>query len=220
MFLCVIVGIAIVVFFAWLIKEDSRQQKELAEQEERKQWRQEREEREIAYKSAMASALSDLESQWGKCTKDICITYGSEFKLSDRIYVFEESEKIALNGIVYGFKDIIGFSLLNKSRTIYNAYSTGKTQKDVGSMVARGIAGKIIGGDVGAIVGAMSAPDEYEEDTDYEVEENDYTIYINVNSISSPTVRLDIGDFEDDAYEIANLLNVILTRNNVTVSRR
>ena len=81
-------------------------------------------------------------------------------------------------------------------------------------MVARGIAGKMIGGDVGAVIGALSTPDEYEEDTEYDMEqENDYKIYVNVNSIASSTLRIDVGDFEDDAYEIANILNVILARN-------
>ena len=116
----------------------------------------------------MASALAELESKWGKCTKDIAVNYGRVFYLSDRIYVFEESEKIALDGTVYDFKDIIGFSLLNKSKTIYNTYSTGKSKKDLGNMVARGIAGKMIGGDVGAVIGALSTPDEYEEDTEYD----------------------------------------------------
>ena len=142
-------------------------------------------------------------------------TNGKEFHLSDRIYVFEESQKIALDGIIYDFKDILGFSLLNNSKTAYNSCSTGTSKKDVGSMVARGIAGKMIGGNMGAMIGAMSTPDEYEQDTEYHVkQENDYKIYINVNSIVSPTVCLKIGDCEDGAYEIANLLNVILTRNN------
>lgn len=202
------------IFLAWLFKEDSKQQQERAEQVKREEWKREREEREKAYDAAMSSALAELESKWGKCTKDIAVNYGRVFYLSDRIYVFEESEKIALDGTVYDFKDIIGFSLLNKSKTIYNAYSTGKSKKDLGNMVARGIAGKMIGGDVGAVIGALSTPDEYEEDTEYDIdEENDYKIYVNVNSIASPTIRLDVGDFEDDAYEISNLLNVILTRN-------
>lgn len=214
MFLAFIFIVAIVIVIVLVFKEESKNQQEAAYQEERKQWQIEREEREKSYDAAMASALAELESKWGKCTKDIGINYGREFHLSDRIYVFEESEKIALDGIVYDFKDIIGFSLLNKSKTVYNAYSTGKSKKDLGSMVARGIAGKIIGGDVGAVIGALSTPDEYEEDTEYDMDqENDYKIYVNVNSITSPTVRLDVGDFEDDAYEISNLLNVILTRN-------
>lgn len=214
MFLALILIVAIAIVMVLVIKEESKNQQETAYQEERKQRQIEREDRERAYEVAMASALADLESKWGKCTKDICITYGREFHLSDRIYVFEESEKIFLDGIIFDFKDILGFSLLNKSKTVYNAYSTGKSKKDLGSMVARGIAGKMIGGDVGAVIGALSTPDEYNEDTEYDIDqENDYKIYVNVNSIASPTIRLDIGDFEDDAYEISNLLNVILTRN-------
>lgn len=214
MFLIFVIGVALMIFLAWLFKEDSKQQQERAEQVKREEWKREREEREKAYDAAMASALAELEGKWGKCTKDIAVNYGREFYLSDRIYVFEESEKIVLDGTVYDFKDIIGFSLLNKSKTVYNAYSTVKSKKDLGNMAARGIAGKMIGGDVGAVIGALSTPDEYEEDTEYDMEqENDYKIYVNVNSIASSTLRIDVGDFEDDAYEIANILNVILARN-------
>lgn len=82
-------------------------------------------------------------------------------------------------------------------------------------MVARGVAGKLIAGDTGAIIGAMSADQDYEYETEFDSEvENEYKIYVNVDSISSPTVILNIGSNEEDAYEIANLLNVIIKRND------
>ena len=205
MFLIFILIIVVVIVMVLLFKDEPDSQQDADNQEES----------EKAFEIAKTDALADLESKWGKCTKEICITKGKEFHLSDRIYVFEESQKIALDGIIYDFKDILGFSLLNNSKTAYNACSTGNSKKDLGSMVARGIAGKMIGGNMGAMIGAMSTPDEYEQDTEYHVkQENDYKIYINVNSIVSPTVCLEIGDCENGAYEIANLLNVILTRNN------
>lgn len=83
MFLAFILIVAIVIVVVLVLKEESKNQQEAAYQEERKQRQIEREEREKAYDVAMASALAELESKWGKCTKDIAVNYGREFYLSD-----------------------------------------------------------------------------------------------------------------------------------------
>lgn len=217
-FVLLIAGILASVIF--LRMSDDKLQKELTEKKERhsqenhKAWERAWEERRNAYDSAKATALAEMEAQWGECTKDIFVDYSNPFLLKDRVWVFEKAEKIVIGGNTYNFEDIIGFSLLNKSKTVYTAYTTGKSQKNLGSMVVRGIAGHLIAGDTGAMVGAITADDDYEYDTEYDSEvENDYKIYVNVNSISSPTVALNIGSNEDDAYEISNLLNVIIARN-------
>ena len=74
----------------------------------------------------------------------------------------------------------------------------------------------MVAGDVGAVIGGLSADYEYEYDTEYDSEvENEYKIYVNVDSLSAPTVLLVMGNNEDDAYETANLLNVIIRRNGL-----
>lgn len=220
MFLLILVGIGIVVFFIWLMRTDAQLEKEKAEkqklEEEHEAWNREWDARSEAYDSAKADALAEMEAKWGKCTKDIFVDYSEKFTLADRVFVFEEAEKIVLGGNAYDFKDMIGFSLVNNSKTIYNAYTTARSQKDLGKIVARGVVGKMVAGDVGAVIGGLSADDEYEYDTEYDSEvENEYKIYVNVDSISAPTVLLVIGNNEDDAYETANLLNVIIRRNGL-----
>ena len=204
-----------------LSKKDARAQlekdaEEKREQEERhKAWKQAYNARKERYKTAQNKALTEMEIKWGKCTKEIFVDYNDTFSLSDRIYAFEDAGKIVLGGTEYNFSDIIGFSMINNSKTIYNAYTTAKSQKNTGGMITRGIAGKVIGGDTGTIIGAITAEEDYECDTEYDSEvENDYKIYINVNSISSPTVVIHFGTTEEDAYETANLLNVIIKRND------
>ena len=216
MFLLIIVGISIVILFIWLQRQSTELEKEEAEKAKHETWKQEFEAREEAYRTAQSEALVEMEAKWGNCTKDIFVDHSSIFTLKDRLYVFEEVGKIILGGNEYDFKDIIGFSMVNNSKTVYNAYTTGSSSKDVGGMIGRGVIGKMIGGDMGAAIGAMSADDEYEYNTEYDSEvENDYKIYVNVDSISSPTVVLNIGSDEDGAFEIANLLNVIIKRNNI-----
>lgn len=220
MFLYILVGSALVVLFVWLIHSDNKLE---AEQEEAKKdkerheaWQKEYEAKEEAYRNARTAALEEMEAKWGRCTKDIFVNRSQIFTLKDRVYAFEEAEKIILGGNAYDFKDVIGVSLVNHSKTIYNAYTTGSSQKDLGNMIGRGLVGKMIGGNVGAAIGAMSAEDELDYETEYESEvENDYKVYVNIDSISTPTVTIEIGENEDDAYEITNLLNVIIRRNSI-----
>ena len=42
---------------------------------------------------------------------------------------------------------------------------------------------------------------------------HDYTLYLNVNSLSKPTIRIPLGDNREKAYELQSLLNVIIARN-------
>ena len=141
------------------------------------------------------------------------------FTIADRVYVFEESEVIIMDGVTLQFKDLIGFSLLNKSKKIYDVYTTATSKKNLGSAIIRGAVGKAIAGDLGGVIGAMSAEEDIDYETSYEVDEDDdYKMYVNVNSLSSPTIVLKFGCSESDAYETANLLNVIVNRNRQTAN--
>ena len=219
MFILGLIGIALISFLIWISRTDAQLEKQKAEREkqqaEHDEWKLAWEERRNTYDSAKAAALAEMEGQWGECTKDIFIDYSNPFSLTDRVWAFETAKKIVIGGNTYNFEDIIGFTLLNNSKTLYTAYTTGKSKKNLGSIATRGIVGKLIAGDAGAAIGAMTAEEDYEYETEYDSEvENDYRIYVNVNSISDPTITLNIGSNEEDAYEVSNLLNVIIARNN------
>lgn len=220
MVLLILLAIALVIFLLWAAVNSSKMDQEEKERQERKKeydsWKRNMETRWKAYDEARDAALAELEAKWGKCDKDIYVTSGDVFSLEDRVYAFEKAEKIVLGGTVYDFKDIIGFSLVNKSKTVFNTYATVKSGKDLGGMIMGGVAGKMIAGNAGAVIGALAADDDCDCETDYDFEEeNEYKIYVNVDSISSPTVILDFGTLEEDAYEAANLLNVITRRNSL-----
>ena len=219
MFLLFLLGIFVLGMLIWAMKkmrkEETRQKKAQEEKErheeyERK-WKAERD----AYYSAKANALAEFEAQYGKCTKEVAVSYSTVFSLKDVVYAFEESETIILDGNIIEFKNIIGFNLLNKSKSIYSTHTTATSKKNLGSAIIRGTAGEMIAGNVGGIIGAMTAEDDYDCETSYDIEENnEFKIYINLDSISSPTILLNFGSVEEDAYDIANLLNVIININN------
>ena len=219
MFLLFLFGAFVLGILIWATKEvkkDEQRQKEEQEAKKRREefeqrWNAERE----AYYSAKAEALADLESQFGKCTKEITVSFGKLFSRKHVVYAFEDYEIIVLDGNTIEFKNIIGFNLSNKSKSIYSAYTTASSKKNLGSAIVRGAVGKMIAGDAGGIIGAMTAEDDYDFDTSYDVDEEDeYRVYINVDSISSPTIVLNFGTERDDAYDLANLINVIVNRNS------
>lgn len=207
MILLFLFGVAVLGLLIWAAVEankNEKKEKEARKQEERRyafeqKWKTKLE----TYKSAKAQALAELEAKYGKCTKEISVSYSSEFSLQHDIYAFEESEIIILDGNILGFKDIIGFNLLNKSNDVFSAHTTGPSRKNPGSAIVRGAAGKLI------------AEDDFDYETGYDIDAgSEYKVYVNVNSISSPTIVLDFGSSQEDAYQTANLLNVLINRNN------
>lgn len=218
MFLLALVGIAIICFFIWALRSDAQLQKDAEDAREHQKRQEERESaykaKQEAYENAKEAALAEMKAKWGRCTKDIYISRSDTFTLNDRMYAFEDARKVVMNGVEYDFKDIIGVSLVNRSKTLYTAYTTVSSENNLGMMTERALLGKMVAGDVGAIIGAMSTEENYEYETEYDSEiENDYKVYVNIDSISSPTVVLHLDWNEEDAYEITNLLNVIIRRN-------
>lgn len=223
MFLLFLIGIGVIGMFIWAIKSSNELEKEEKRKKEREaehaEWKSRWEAERNAYDLAEAEALAELEAKWGKCVNTIMVDMSKTFTIADRVYVFEESEVIIMDGVTLKFKDIIGFSLLNKSKKIYDAYTTATSKKNLGSAIIRGAVGKAIAGDLGGVIGAMSAEEDIDYETSYEVDEDDdYKMYVNVNSLSSPTIVLKFGCSESDAYETANLLNVIVNRNRQTAN--
>ena len=46
-----------------------------------------------------------------------------------------------------------------------------------------------------------------------DVEVHDYTIFININSITNPSVKIHVGNSEEIAHELSGLINVKITQN-------
>lgn len=134
--------------------------------------------------------------------------------LRNRFIVFENRRIIMVYGEKYAFSDILGYSLIDDATSTTIATSTGTAKTSTGGAVGRAILGGLIGGGVGAMAGATTANKGFENYTTSETTaRHKFKIYININSLKNPTVKLDIGDNENIAYTVANTLNVIIERN-------
>jgi hypothetical protein len=79
-------------------------------------------------------------------------------------------------------------------------------------MVKRAVVGEVLIGGAGAIIGGSTA-----SKTTISTQENDkvvhnYTIIVNVDSLSEPIIRVHIGTDGKTVNEIVGLMNVIINR--------
>lgn len=151
----------------------------------------------------------------GDPTKIISITPISEVQEKPSlILVFENKNLLWINGTYIPFDQLIGCSLYDNSNKD-NFPLTTTTKTDIGDMIGRAVVGGVICGEMGSIIGASTA--KKESQTVYNNSstntQHDYTVIINVNSISNPTIELLIGDKQRIAIDIIGLLNVIISRN-------
>lgn len=163
-----------------------------------------------AKKKEYRKQMSLFTSQYGSITKTIRIHNGVQ-AINNEIHVFESSKHIAINGNIYSFNDILSCTFTDSPRTIKGKI-TSETKTRTGSTLGRAIVGDIVAGPAGAIIGGSTA----KKDTVYHQEEDkvvhDYTVIINVNSLTCPVIRISTGDNGTLTNEIVGLMNVVIMR--------
>lgn len=143
--------------------------------------------------------------------------YGTSYKeikvYKDSIIVSEECSVLCLAGTDYKFQDILNVQIHDNSRVIKSAISaTAKTK--TGSMVGRTIVGDVIAGPVGGIIGGVTAKKQIDIGEQESRTEHNYSLYVTVNDLSRPVVKILIGRDEDILNEVYSILSIIINRNN------
>ncbi len=83
-------------------------------------------------------------------------------------------------------------------------------------MVKRAVVGNILLGGAGAVIGGSTAGKTTITTQGDDTVQHDYTIVINVDSLSNPILRIHVGRDGVLANEIVGLMNVIINRNKKT----
>lgn len=99
--------------------------------------------------------MKTLEKRLGKCSQSVC-------KYDFSLYAFDTSRKMVINGNEYDYSDVIDCDINVISREYVEEMPAGKeltaTLKTSGkSMVGRSIAGAVVAGKVGAVIGGATA---------------------------------------------------------------
>ncbi len=187
-----------VLFLVWMIlrltvldKQDAEYYaKEAAKEELRKQ-------NEENLRKKFESEYQLLLDKFGTCTVDIKLGRTNMY-IESRLFVFEESQMVGLFGKEYGFSDILGCSLVDDATSETIATSTGDAKTSTGSMIGRAVVGGVLTGGLGAVAGVATAKKNIETNTTSQTRTtHKYTMYVNVNSLSNPTISKFVYSYQD-----------------------
>lgn len=174
---------------------------EMKRKEERKKDLQKRIEQE---KELEFSKLKDIFSY----NIDRCIEYG----YNKYIFVNENEKKIMLNQNIYNFTEIIDFNVTDNSKVVFSP-TTSSTSTDTGNMLGRAIVGGVLAGGIGAMIGGATAKKNTTTSGSESHTKHTYIINVTIDSISTPTIKLLLGNNIDKTNEICSLFTVIINRN-------
>lgn len=133
------------------------------------------------------------------------------YDINSEILVYENKKNLYLMGKDYGFNDIISCTFSDNSKIIRGKI-TSVTTSDTGNTIGRSIVGGVVAGSAGAIIGGATSKKHTEFKQDDDTIIHDYTVIININSISEPVIRIHTGDDGRLTNEIVGLMNVIVAR--------
>lgn len=164
------------------------------------------EERYLQKKAAEEKEYNNKVQKYGTSYKEIRV-------YKESIIVSEERSVIYLAGTDYKFQDILNVQIHDNSRVIKSAISA-TTKTKTGSMVGRAIVGDVIAGPVGGIIGGVTAKKQIDIGEQESRTEHNYSLYVTVNDLSRPVVKILIGRDEDILNEVYSILSIIINRNN------
>lgn len=134
--------------------------------------------------------------------------------LKSKKLIFVTTDSIS----IIPFNKIIGYEVVNlKDLTVplYTATTT-TTTTSTGDVLKRAVIGGALAGGVGAVIGGATAKSTSKQEPnffDYLKYQPNLELRINVDDILSPLLTIPFDKFNDNANEVASVLNVILKRN-------
>lgn len=163
------------------------------------------------------SVIEGLYTKFGNPTKVINVDNSSLLA----ILIFEKTKDIVIvtqdKNLRIKFDTVLTYNVSDNSKVSTNSYSslaTSTTKTNTGSMIGRSIAGGIIAGGAGAVIGGTTAPKttitDFGGSFSTSTTTHDYNVIININSISTPTITLNFKEDETAYNSFIAILNVIL----------
>ena len=203
----IVLGIVIIVgiIFA-LVGKDGR------EAEEKK--RQQRAEDKKRAEDAVQRSIGQLTEKYGRLSNTIRLEkWGDMPDIKKCLLAFGESELLYVGGREVLFKDIISYSITDDYRIKHGEVEyTSKTNTSTDSLLGRSAAGAVLGGGIGAVIGASSAS---KNTTTIGTQKDDtiihrYSLSINVRSLENPLIKMNLGASTKKAEEVNAILAYII----------
>lgn len=195
------VGVAIIGLFiivVILVVRDKKKNKEKAM----------REQAEIVAKTPIYNAArSELLLKYGEPTRTIKL---NELDLGREIIIFEQVNRVWLCGRDLSMNDILSCSFTDEPRVVKGKV-IHRTKTDNLNMIIRSEIGDTFG-EKGAVMGGLTANKKTISTQEPDTIHHNYTVVVNINSLSDPIVRIKIGEDGKTVNEIIALVNVMLSR--------
>lgn len=201
----ILLVVAVVAFIASGIYAEKEHKKETLRRE--KLLSEKREERE-KQKQEFDAWYATYVAQNGTPDKTIVIRRNDK---NNVIYAHEAKKLVYIQGNFYEFKSILGCTFSDAKKYIKGA-TEFVTDTNTGSMIGRSIVGDIIAGPAGAIVGGSTAKRTTQVRQENDKVYHDYTVFINIDSISNPILKIHTALDGFLTNEIVGLMNVIISR--------
>lgn len=166
------------------------------------------------------------EEKLGKASKVIDAYFQKDFV--NRCIFFEVGVILVITSnerIVIPFRSILGYSI--KKRTLFTTKSLEQQtfveekvveKTNTGSIVKRGLVGAFIGGNIGALIGGLTAKKEVviekKPTKAYIKKEKDtvaYAVQLSLNDLKTPTLIIDFDIFESKLQEFTQCLDIVLS---------
>lgn len=172
--------------------------------------RAERKKAEIAAKEPIYnSTLNELTSKYGEPAKVIKL---GDLNLDKEIIAFEQANRIWICGKDLSMNDILSCTFSDSPKVIKGKV-TQETKTNSGNMVKRAVVGDVLLGGAGAVIGGSTASKTTTTIQEADKTYHNYTVIININNLSEPIMRIELGEDGKTANEIVGLMNVIINRN-------
>lgn len=189
------------------IKKQARKNRKVQIEEQR-----EKQKRLNALRPAYQKTFNELVSKYGKPDKIINLEV---LKMNKSIIVFAEKKRIWLLGRDIPMESIIDCKIQDDEYS-YDGGSYSETKTNTGSMLKRAAVGTLVAGAAGAVIGGATAKRTTTTFSAGSCTGHKYYVYININDLSEPVVKIDIGSDFNRANEILGLFSVIIERNKMS----
>lgn len=197
LFIFILILVGIPISYLGMHLDDKRAEKEQKALEEKKK----------EMEKENSAKLKMLKASFANVTKVV------NYDHKKFIIIDEHKEIIMINETLLKFRDIIDYTISDNSQIIHSA-TISNTSTNTGSMLGRSIVGGVVGGGIGAMIGGSTAKKTTITQGGTSTTSHDYKICVTIDSISNPTIMIELGNDEEHLREIESLLCIIVTRNN------
>ena len=198
------------------------ERKDIIEAVEKEEEEKRREEKRKTRQLAKVERTNAIISKYGKPTKvyyyfnfrkGVGLRVMDDFSVfdSDNVAIFNESQHLMVGDKFFPFSSIIGYKLVDDKRVIHGEEVSVSSPKSGDALRTAFFA--LTNDTEWTVASAGNTRRETVTFKGDDKESHEYTLYVNIDDLSEPIVKIPIGRSADIAYELNGVMNVIVRRN-------